>query len=513
MEISVLTGIDLVIITAYLLFTVGLGMYLGREIRTGKDYFLAGRRLPWWAVGMSMVVSDIGAMDIIGMAGLAYLYGIAVANFDLIGAVPVMIICAFIFISYLWRSGAYTIPEFLEKRFNLGVRIVSALIWGIFMACNLGIMLYVTGVMIETMVGWSITTSIFICAALIGLYTLVGGLTAVVYTDVLQCIMLFIGTTLVVFLGLDKVGGISGLTEAIYSMGDQYNNHFSLVLPADSPTPFPYSGILLGLGMVLAPAYWFGNQAIVQRALACRSEFEAKAAFIWGASLKIFLPFIMVVPGMIALVLYKDNVPNADSALPTLIRDILPTGLIGIFFAAFLAALMSSVDSYLNSTSTMWTKDIYQRLFRPHEDDRHYLIVGRILTLVFVIWGIFFAIWVQGKSESIYNVFQTMLALFQGPSLALIVLGILWWRTTGSAAFIGLIAGLLCSTTLLLTHKYASEPLFQTEDPFLFIAMWSFIVSLVSMVVISLVTHPAPDEKLVGLVFRYKGRQENANSR
>ncbi|GAH85056.1 unnamed protein product [marine sediment metagenome] len=171
------------------------------------------------------------------------------------------------------------------------------------------------------------------------------------------------------------------------------------------------------------------------------------------------------------------------------------------------------MDSYLNSTSTLFTKDIYQRLFRPHEDDRHYLIVGRIMTLAFIIWGIFFAIWVQGKSESIYNVFQTMLSLFQGPSLALIVLGILWWRTTGSAAFIGLIAGLLCSTTLLLTHKYASEPLFQAEDPFLFIAMWSFIVSVVSMVVISLLTPPMPDEKLVGLVFRYKRRQENANSR
>lgn len=512
MEVTVLSGIDYVVIILYLVFTVGLGMYIGRKIKTGKDYFLAGRSLPWWAVGMSMVVSDIGAADIIGIAGSAYLYGIVMANFDWIGCVPIMVICSFVVISHLWRSQVYTIPEFLGRRFNLGVRTVSALIWGLFLACSLGVLLYATAVMMKTMLGWPITTSIIVSAVLIGLYTMVGGLAAVVFTDVLQCIIMFIGCTITLFVGLNRIGGISGLTEAISNMGEQYDNHFSLILPADTETPYPWSGIFFGLTMVLAPAYWFGNQTIVQRCLGCRSEFEAKAAFIWGALLKTIIPFIMVIPGLIALTYYKTDITNVDSALPRLIGDILPPGLLGIFFAAFIAALMSSVDSYLNSAATLWTKDIYQRLIRPNEDDHHYLIVGRILTFVFVVWGCFFAMWIQGRTASLYSIIQNTASLFQGPSLTLILLGILWWRATGTGAFIGMLAGMLCSTTLFLTNVYASEPLFKIEEPFLYITLWSFIVSAVVTVVVSLLTPPEPDEKLVGLVFRYKGRQGNAKS-
>ena len=511
MELTVLSGIDYVLIILYLLFTVGLGMYIGRKIKTGKDYFLAGRSLPWWAVGMSMVVSDIGAADIIGIAGSAYLYGLVVANFDWIGCVPVMLICAFIFISYLWRSEAYTIPEFLGRRFNLSVRITCALIWGIFLVCNLGILLYATAVMMETMLGWEISTSILISAAMVGIYTVAGGLAAVVFTDVIQCIVMFIGCTITLVLGLDKIGGIDGLVDAITNMGDKYTNHFSLILPADTETPYPWTGIMFGLTMVLAPAYWFTNQSIVQRCLGCRSEFEAKAAFVWAAILKTVIPFIMVVPGLIILT-YNADIDPADSAVPTLVADILPPGLLGIFFAAFIAALMSSVDSYLNSAATLWTKDIYQRLIRPDEDDRHYLIVGRILTVIFIIMGCLFAIWIQGKAASLYTVAQTVVSFFQGPSLALILLGILWWRATGIGALTGIITGLLSSTILFFTNKYASEPFFKVEEPFLFIAMWSFIISMLTMIVVSLLTKPEPDEKLIGLVFRYKGRNKNAVS-
>ncbi len=525
MGMTALSGIDYLMMILYLVFTIGLGMYLGKNIRTGKDYFLAGRKLPWWAIGMSMVVSDIGAIDIVGIAGAAYLYGIVMGNYDWIGCIPVMIICGFVFIPYFWRSKVYTIPEFLGKRFNLGVRTICALIWGVFLACNLGIMLYATAVMMNTMLGFDPQASvtilgcdisytalmIVVSAVMIGLYTLVGGLTAVVYTDVLQCVVMMLGCTFTLFIGLYKCGGISGLTEAVFSLGDQYKDHFKLVLPVDTETPQPWPGILLGLGMVLAPAYWFGNQAIVQRCLGARSEFEAKAAFMWGALLKTFIPFIMVVPGIIALA-HNPNVVEADSALPALIRDILPTGILGIFFAAFLAALMSSVDSCLNSAATLWTKDIYERFIHPDGDEKHYLIVGRILTVVFVVFGTWFAIWVPGRSASIYNIIQTMLAIFQGPSLVLIIMGVLWWRTTGIAAIVGLIAGLLVSTTLLLTHEYASTPLFQTEDPFLYIAMWSFIVSLVLTIVVSLLTKPEPDEKLVGFVYRYKGRNNHATN-
>ena len=512
MQVSALSDVDYGAMAVYLAATIGLGVWLGRNIRSGKDYFLAGRRLPWWAVGMSMVVSDIGAIDIVGIAGSAYLYGIVLGNFDWIGCVPVMIICAFVFIPYFWRSRVYTIPEFLGKRFNVGVRTVVALIWGVFLACNLGIMLYATAVMMESMLGWPMTTTIIVAALVVGLYTLVGGLAAVVYTDALQCVVMMAGCTVVLVAGLVQTGGVGGLVEAVRDLGPAYRDHFELILPVDTRTPHPWTGVFLGLALVLAPAYWFGNQSIIQRCLGARSEFEAKASFIWGALLKTFIPFIMVVPGIIALA-HLPHVTDADSALPNLIRTILPSGLLGVFFAAFLAALMSSVDSCLNSAATLWTKDIYQRFIRPDRDDGHYLLVGRLLTVAFIAWGLFFAFWIRGRSDSIYNIIQTMLALFQGPSLVLILLGVLWWRTTGTAAFAGLVAGLFCSSTLFLINGYASEPLFEIGEPFLYIAWWSFLVSMVVTVFASLLTRPEPDSKLVGLVFRYKGREDHAVSR
>lgn len=512
MQMAALTSIDFVIMIIYLVITIGLGVYLGKGIQSGKDYFLAGRKLPWWAVGMSMVVTDIGAVDIVGIAGSAYIYGIVVGNYDWLGSVPVMVICGFVFIPYFWRSEVYTIPEFLGKRFNLGVRTMVALIWGIFLACNLGIMLYATAVMLNTMVGWSIDYSIILSAVLIGLYTMVGGLTAVVYTDVLQCVVMMLGCAMVLGLGLYETGGFSGLMAEVHAIGEQYKDHFELVLPVDTKTPHPWTGILLGLGMVLAPAYWFGNQSMLQRCFGARSEFEAKAAFMWGAILKTFIPFIMVVPGIIVLT-HTVSIPadQSDFALPTLIRDTLPTGLLGIFFAAFLAGLMSSVDSCLNSAATIWTKDIYERFLAPNKSEKHYLVVGRILTILFTIWGVLFAFWVMNKTDSIYDMIQTMLSLFQGPSLMLILLGILWWRATGTGALVGLIAGLLCSSGLLFIHNYASEPLFLVKEPFLFIALWSFVVAMAVAIIVSLLTPPEPEEKLVGLVYRYVRRTEDAN--
>lgn len=456
MEFAALKGIDYFMMLAYLVGTILFGIYIGRHIKTGKDYFLAGRKLPWWAIGMSLVVSDIGAIDIVGIAGAAYVYGIVLGNFDWIGCIPVMIIAGMIFIPYFWRAEVYTIPEFLGKRYNISVRTVAALVWGIFLACNLGIMLNATAKMMEVMLEWPLETSIIVTAVMVGLYTLIGGLTAVVYTDVIQCIVMFIGCTITLIIGLYVAGGISSFVEEVHGLGEQYQNHFKLILPADTQTPFPWSGILFGLGFVLAPAYWIGNQSMVQRSLGARSEFEAKASFMWGAILKTFIPIVMVVPGIIALT-HVPDLADGDKALPTLIRDVLPTGALGIFFAAFLAALMSSVDSCLNSTATLITKDVYQPFIRPDASDKHYLVVGRIITVFAVIFAVLFALFI--KRESIYTLIQTLLSIFQGPSLAIILLGVLWWRTTGTGALTGLICGIALSTTLFLVDKTTSPEL------------------------------------------------------
>ena len=592
----VLGTIDYVIIIIYLVGTVVFGAYIGRKIKSGKDYFLAGRSLPWWAIGMSLVVSDIGAIDMVGIAGSAYLYGIVLGNYDWLGSVPVMIIAAFLFIPMFWKKKVSTIPEWLGARYNSSVQTTSALIWGIYMPINLGIILYASAAMLNVLLDlnpkvlilsedkvviqkiarstdakkydfiyantinqgielsknrnpiiafidnnlsfesndkdlfsdipivifsedeissswgamnmnrarepdWDIFYSILIMGVVIGIYTFLGGLRAVVYTDVIQCIVMLGGSLFVLFFGIFKLGGISEFVGIISSMGERTKDHFSLVLPVDTKTPHPWSGILFGLGFVLANAYWIGNQSIVQRSLGARSMADAKASYIFGALLKILIPFAMVVPGIISLA-YNPNIADADKAMATLIKEIMPTGLLGIFFAAFLAGLMSSVDSFLNSAATVWTTDIYKKYFRPNRDDTHYLFVGRSFTIVFIFVAIFVAQFATGF-ESIYDLAQTLLSFFQGPSLAIIILGVLWKRATGTGALVGLIGGISFSALLMWVHSNATIPLFQVSEPFLYVALWSFILSVALTVIVSIYTKQEPDEKLRGMVYRY----------
>ncbi|MFC1693837.1 sodium/solute symporter [Candidatus Latescibacterota bacterium] len=496
-----LTHIDLFIVIAYLLGMMIFGYRLGKFIKNDRDYFLGGKKLPWWAIGMSMVVSDIGSLELVGLAGGAYMYGIAIANFDWIGCIPAMIVGAFIFIPLYWRSNVFTIPEFLGRRYNQFVRILVALIWGIFMAFMLGIFFYTAAKTINILIGCPLYLSILIVALVVGVYTFFGGLTAVVYTDAIQCIVLFTGSIIILISAIIKTGGWSDMVNTITSMGEQYQHHFELIAPADTPTPYGWASILFGLAFVLSPAYWLGNQAIVQRNIGARTEYEAKKSVLFGAFLKLFIPIMLVGPGLAGLALHP-GLENGDDIYPILIHDLLPVGLTGLVFAAFLAALMSSVDSYLNSAATLWTKDIYEKLIKPNQTDRHYMIVGKILTGGFVVMGIILAPLTE-HYPSIFGYMQTMLSIFQGPLLAIIVLGLLWPRATGKGAVAGIIIGVMTSITLF----WVKDIVFTVPEPFLYIAWWAFLVGLIVTITVSLVTRPEPAEKIKGLV--YVGTRNN----
>ncbi len=391
-----------------------------------------------------------------------------------------MIVGSFIFIPFYWRSKVFTVPEYLGTRYNQFVRLVVALLWGFFMTFMLGIFLYTAAKMMHILVGWPIYISVLVVAVVVGIYTLVGGLSAVVYVDVVQCVILFLGSTFILGIAMYSVGGWWNLVEIVTSMGEQYRYHFQLAVPADAKNPYGWAGIFFGLTLVLSPAYWLGNQAIVQRALGAKSEYEAKKSMIWGAFLKLFIPFILVIPGITGVVLYP-GLENGDDIYPVLIRELLPPGLTGLVFAAFLAALISSVDSYLNSAATLWTKDIYQKWIRSNQSERHYMIVGRIFTFCFIIMGVILAPLTE-LFPSIFGYMQTMLSLFQGPILALIVLGMLWKGATGKGGVAGLVLGVGVSGIMF----WVRHGLFETPEPFLYIAWWSFIVSLIAVVIVSL---------------------------
>lgn len=480
-------GIDLFIVIAYLVAIPLFGVYFRKYVKSEEDYFLAGKMLPWWVISMSIIGTNIGAYDYMGSAGGAYRFGVAQANYEWIGAIPAMVLSAMLFVPYYWKAGVYTVPEFLGKRYNMAVRIIEAILWGAFLACVLGVFFWAAGLMLNEYLGIPIEVSLLITALIVGVYTITGGLAAVAMTDVVQLLVMFIGGVALTVLGLWTVGGWSGLVNAITPA---HPDHFKLFLPLDNPT-MPWLGMIFGLAFVLSPAWWCCHQAIIQRTLGARSEWDAKAGMLFASFPKMLIPVLVVLPGLLALALNPElSGADMDKAFPWLIKNLLPAGLAGLVFAAFMAALISSVDSTLNSAATLWTRDIYQRFFVKEASDKHYLNVGRILTFVFVLWAILFAP-VTKKFPGIYVAMQTLLSIFQGPTFAITLLGIYWKRATQWGGLFGLIAGVGVSSFL---H-------FIAHWNFLYVAWWSFAGAILMNIIVSLLTTPESTEKLEGLVY------------
>lgn len=529
-----LTTVDYLVILSYLAATMVLGLWVGSYVRSGSDFFLAGRSLPWWAVGMSLVATDIGGTDLMGVGGDAYRYGIAMGNFEWIGCVPAMLIGAFIVIPHLWRCRVTTIPEYLERRFSIQLRSSVAACWLFLGACNLGVMLLASALFMKSLAGWDVSLCILLTAFLVGLYTWSGGLGAVVYTDVLQGLVMIGGCLMFLVIGIQDVGGITPLFQKVHAIAIEQDrqleqqeemarksgqptvtrnksrhprpadqsDHLSLVLPVDTRSPAPWPGVLFGLALIVGPGYWLGNQTIVQRALGSKSEYDAKASYVYGALIKNLIPFIVALPGLVALVKFPElGHERADVALPQLVGSLLPAGFRGLFVAAFMAALMSSVDSYLNSATTLYVNDFYRRFYRPNADEGQMLAVGRWTTVGFVLWGIYFAFQLLALPTGIYTIFQTLLSFFLGPTLAVLLAGMLSRHASSDGALTGFFAGLLTSVGLFMMNMpivcrwLNTPPLFQVGQPYLYYSFWSFVVAMMFIVVFSYFLRSDPPEK------------------
>ena len=493
-----LAGIDYFIVIAYIVGMLLLGLYFKKFVNSSEDYFLGGKSLPFWAIGMSIVVSDIGALDFVGISGQAYRYGVSVGNFDWIGSVPAMLLAAFIFIPYFWRGGMYTIPEYLGRRYNKSVRTIASVTWILFFALDLGVLFWASAVLLNVLMGWPIWISIISTAGVVGLYTYFGGITAVIMTDVVQLIIMFIGGFALVYLSLDAVGGWENMVDKISTMGPEYQSHFDIIQPIGTKSPFPWTGILFGLTFVMSNAYMIGNQSIVQRCLTAKNEWHAKASMIFGSALKMLIPVLVLFPGLMALVVHPE-LADGDQALPMMIKSILPPGLVGLMFAAFFAGLMSSVDSLLNSTATLFTKDIYEPYIKKNATDKHYLKVGQYTTLVLLVFGVATSP-ISSDFPGIYVAIQTFMSYFQGPLFALLLLGIFWKRTTQWGGLSSLVIGI----GLAIIMNVFKANYFTIEDPFLYISWWSFVAAFIINVVVSLCTKPHSSEQLEGLVFNSK---------
>ena len=452
-------------------------------MKDSKDYFLAGRSLTWWVIGLSIIGTNIGTNSYIGASGNAYSIGIAQANFEWIGAIPAMIICSLIFIPLYWKAGVYSIPEYLGLRYNQPVRLVAALIACIVAVFAIGVGMWALALTLETYIGWPIWLGILVSGTVVGFYSISGGLAAVAITDSLQVCIMFLCGLIIVYLGLEGLGGWDNFAS---QLTEEHPTHLQTYLPADHES-YPWPGVILGLGLVLSPAYWIGSQAILQRSLGAKSQWDASASMMFAAFAKTLVPLLIVFPGILALVM-KADIDYPDMALPWIIKNVLPAGISGLMFVAIIAALQSTIDSGINSTSLMITRDIRHVLLNDDSTEND-LKIGRYLTLLILVIAMSIAPFI-GELGGIFTFMQTVLSLFQGPMLALLLLGALSKIATPQAGLWTLITGVPVAGIFLLLGMNM-----------LYVAFVTFCYSMIVLWLVSGVTKGLAEDQLDRLTY------------
>ncbi len=480
MEFSI---IDYAVFIAYILIIVSLGLWVSREKegheKDSKDYFLASKSLPWWAIGASLIAANISAEQFIGMSGSGFAIGLAIASYEWMAALTLLIVAKF-FLPIFLEKQLYTIPEFIEQRFSTNLKTILAIFWiALFIFVNLTSVLFLGGKAIDTIIGtgdgsmiiYAILGLAFIAAA----YSLYGGLSAVAWTDVLQVTLLVIGGLITTVIGLNHVTPEGGIVNGLNHLFDTAGDKFHMILTRDNPEYFNLPGIavLIG-GMWVANIYYWGfNQYIIQRALAAKSLKEAQRGLAFASFLKLIIPLIVVIPGIIAYVLYTepagtaaiggvqeaftkpDGTINYDKAYPWLISVFIPTGLKGLVLAALTAAIVSSLASMLNSTSTIFTMDIYKPYINKNASESTIVRVGRITAAAALVIAIFMAP-IMGNIPQMFQYIQEYTGLVSPGILAVFVMGLFWKKTTNKGAIAGAISSILVA--LLLKNSLVDLP-------------------------------------------------------
>jgi SSS family solute:Na+ symporter len=492
-----LPALDLVVIAGYFAILFGIGVWAARrEKQVSSDYFLAGRDVGWLAVGASLFASNIGSEHLVGLAGTGAASGLAVGHFEWI-ACFMLLLLGWLFVPFYLRSGVYTMPEFLERRFNPAARWYFTWVSVIgYVLTKISVTLFAGGVVMRAVTGLDIWTSATVLIVITGLYTVFGGLRAVIYTEVMQAIVLIFGSAALMFIGLNAVGGWSGLESRLPA------DFFSMWKPVSHPD-FPWTGVVFG-APILGVWYWCTDQHIVQRVLAAKTETDARRGTVFAGYLKILPVFIFVLPGMIAAALYTDVRGAADSAYPSLVTRLLPVGFKGLVLAGMLAALMSSLASAFNSCSTLLTWDVYRK-WNPNASEKRLVQVGRLSTVILVGLGLAWIPFMKYISPQLYIYLQSVQAYIAPPIAACFLLGVLMPRLNGIGAMSALIVGFVLGALRLgleLGRSHLTQGsvwYWMATINFLHFAALLFVLSTVILVGVSLAT-PAPDPKqIVGL--------------
>jgi len=459
-----LSTLDLSIIVIYLLAVVILGFYFASKHENAEDYFLAGRNLTWPIIGFSLFASNMSSNSLVGLAGAGFKDGFSVYSYEWM-AVLILVIFAVFFLPFYLKNKIFTIPEYLEKRFSYTVRAYASSIAIILnILVDIAATLYAGGLVINLIFPsfalWQIIVGL---AFIAGIYTIAGGLSSVMYTDAIQAVILIVGSTMVTIYAYNAVGG----WDPVYAITDA--SHFKVMKPIDDPN-MPWPSVFTGV-LLIGFYFWGTNQYITQRTLAARNIRQGQWGAIFAGFLKLSILFIMIFPGAFARVLYPELAENTDMIYPTMLFDLLPTGLLGVVLAGLIAAMMSSLDSGLNSVSTLVTMDFVNK-FKPNMDSKQLMKVGRVITVVVMIIAIIWAPQI-GNFEKLWDYLQMTLAWFCPPIVALFVMGLFVRRVNNKGAIAGIIIGFTLTVFVILMRMFMPDV---NLGNFLYVAFWHFII-------------------------------------
>jgi len=516
-----LNSVDIAVIAIYFAIVIFIGFYLKGSANTSEEFFMAGREMTAWIAGLSFVSANLGSLELMGWAGSAYQYGILATHWYWIGAIPAMLFLGIVMMPFYYISKVNSVPGYLHLRYGDGARALSAVSFAFMTVLMSGINMYSMALVMKVVLGWNLNFSIWVSSITVALYVGLGGLRSAIYNEVLQFLLIWLGALLVPILGLVEAGGWTNLKHQISArLGSEYvhlwstTGHF-----ADNPMGIHWTGLVFGLALVISCGYWTTDFLVVQRVLSANNLRSARMAPIIGAAFKMAVPFIVILPGLLALVVLPYHLVGETQAVATgqhSYNEVLPLmlvhycgpGLLGLGVTALIAGFMSGMAGNVSAFSTVWTYDIYGAFLHKNATDKHYVAMGRWCTFIGVLISVGTAYLVQ-HAASIMDYVQGLFSFFIAPLFGTVILGMMWKRATKAGGFWGLLAGTCTAVGLFLWVHFdpralryvALSPDAKALAQDMYRALWSWLVCVIVTVVVSYATKPRPVAELEGLVY------------
>jgi SSS family solute:Na+ symporter len=519
---------DILIIVLYFLMVLGIGVYLKKFANTSNDFFMAGRDMSAWVAGLSFLSANLGALELMGWSAATYQYGILATHFYWIAAFPAMVFLGLVMMPFYYISNTHSVPGYLQLRYGESTRALSGISFAFMTVLMSGINMYAMALVMKVVLGWNIHFSIWVSSLTVAVYVTLGGLYSAIFNEVLQFFLIWLGALSIPVLGMIEAGGWNGLVAKIHErvQGDYVHLWSGMGSFSGNPMGVHWTGMVFGLGGVIAFGYWTTDFLVVQRAMAAKDLRSAQLAPIIASYFKMLVPLIVILPGLLALgVLPFKLVPESavapglhsyNEVLPIMLARYCGPGLLGLGVTALIAGFMSGMAGNVSAFATVWTYDIYRPYIRKRESDQHYLMVGRWSTILGVIVSIGTAYLVT-HFKSIMDYMQALVSFFIAPLFGTVILGMLWKRGTSKGGFWGLLAGTLSSVamyTAVVMHpewlRYvALSPDAKPMAENLYRALWSWLICVAVTIVVSLFTTPKSASELRGLVLAHTTFPDN----